>query len=166
MKKIIIAAVADNRAIGQQGELSWNMPADIAFLEKQIEGAFLLTGRSSYESEQGKELFSKRDFVVLTSRKDYKVEAGFVAHSMEEAFEIAGQQAHDRFCILGGAKVYEQTINVVDELIITEIHTIIDDADAFFPIIDLNIWTEVHRKDYSSDEEHAFPYSFVFYERK
>lgn len=166
MKKIIIAAVADNQAIGTQGELSWNMPADLAFFEKQIAGAFLLTGRTSYESEQGKELFDKHDFVVLTSRQNYEVDGGFVAHSIEKAFEIASQQPHDRFCILGGAKVYEQTINMVDELIITEIHTTIDNADAFFPIIDLNIWIEVQRTGHPSDEENAFPYSFVFYERK
>ena len=166
MKKIIIAAVADNQAIGTQGELSWNMPADLAFFEQQIEGAFLLTGRTSYESEQGKELFSKRDFVVLTSRKDYVVEGGFVAHSIDEAFEIASQQSHDRFCILGGANVYKQTINLADELIITEIHTNIDNADAFFPIIDPDLWIEVQRTDYPSDQENAFPYSFVFYQRK
>jgi dihydrofolate reductase len=166
MKKIIIAAVSDNLAIGKDGELPWHMPADLDFFHKQIEGALLLSGRTSYESSQGSTIFTNRPFIVVTRRKGYTVDGGRVAHSIEEAFAIAGKMSYDRLCILGGGVIYEQTINQADEIIISEIHTIVEDADAFFPKIDQSIWKEYDREDYPGDEENPYNYSFVFYKKR
>jgi dihydrofolate reductase len=66
--------------------------------------------------------------------------------------------------ILGGAQIYDKTINIADKLIISEIHTAAD-GDAFFPTIDKTIWSEVSREDHKADEHNKYDYSFVVYEK-
>lgn len=166
MKKIIIAAVSDNQAIGRNGELPWHMPADLDFFHQQIADALLLTGRTSFESNQGGDIFKDRPFIIITRKVGYKAAGGQVAHSIEEAYEMAYETGYNRLCILGGAAIYEQTMDHADEIIISEIHTEIDGADTFFPDIDKSIWKEYHREDYPDDKENPYNYSFVFYKRR
>ena len=162
----IIAAIADNHAIGSNGELAWNLPADQAFFYRQIENAFLITGRKSFESIQGAEIFHNRPFVVITSNKNYTIEKGWVAHTISEALALAKREANGRrICILGGAGIYHQMMDYADELIITEVHTFLEEGDAFFPLISSLHWKETRREDYEADAHNPFPYSFVFYSR-
>jgi len=166
MKKIIVAAVAENRVIGTNGQLPWHLPADLDFFEKTIAGQFLLSGRKSVESDQGNDLFNRPEqTIILTRQKDYRTKRGKVIHSIEEAFNLAKALNVPSLYILGGAKVYEQTIDLADQLIITEIHGKFK-GDSFFPNIDLTKWKEVSREDYQKDEKNAYDYSFVIYKNR
>lgn len=168
MKKIIVAAVADNRAIGRSGELPWHLPADLAFFRQTIKGAFLLTGRKSYESEQGQELFRNRPFIVVTRQKDYIAPGALIAHDLPTAFALAERhtQPNQSLCILGGAAIYAAALPSVDELVITEVHTVLLDADAFFPAINPDEWTPYRRENHMADAENEWDYSFVWYHRR
>jgi dihydrofolate reductase len=166
MKKILIAAKSDNDVLGYQGNLPWHLPADLAFFMSQIKDDFLLTGRSSYESPQGLEVFGNReDVVVVTRQVGYTIDKGYVARAIQEAFDIANDKGAKRLMILGGADVYQQTIDKADELIITEVHEQFV-GDRFFPKIDLGYWEEISRQDFSPDAENCFGYSFVRYAKK
>lgn len=166
MRKTIIVARSDNRVIGRQGDLPWHLPADLAFFQSLIQTGWLLTGRGSYESPQGQELFRGReDVIILTSRQNYRPASGHVAHTIPEALQLAESLGAQRLCILGGAHVYAQTIGLADELIITEVHGIFQ-GDAFFPEIDPAMWEELWREDHEADAENAWGYSFVRYRRK
>lgn len=165
MKQTIIAAMSANGVIGSGGELPWHLPADLDFFLQQIQGCYLLSGRQSYESEQGQEIFRGRDFVVITRQAGYRAEGGRVCHSIEEGIEAARQSGAKRLCILGGADIYRQTISRVDELIITEINAIVE-GDSFFPPIDPDAWREYRREEHLKDAENPFDYAFVWYERR
>ena len=166
MKRVIIAAKSDNDVIGKNNDLVWDLPADQAFFLKQIRNCFLLTGRASFESPQGQDLFqSNRDVIVVTRQRDYETEGARIAHSIEEAFARVKATGCARLCILGGADIYRQTIDRVDELIITEVHAQFE-GDAFFPPIDPVIWRETYRENHPKDQHNPYDYSFVFYERK
>ena len=166
MKKIIIAAKADNDVIGKENDLPWRLPADLVFFREQIKEGFLLTGRASYESPQGHEIFSKRkDVIILTRREGYQNTAALIAHDIGEAFRMAETAGAARLLILGGAEVYRQTIALADELIITEVHAKFD-GDRFFPGIDPEVWQEVNREFHQRDEKNPYDYSFVRYHRR
>ncbi len=165
MKQIIIAAKSANGIIGSGGELPWHLPADLAFFQEQIEGCYLLSGRKSYESGQGQEIFRGREFVIITRQAGYRAEGGKVCHSVEEGVEAARQSGANRLCILGGADIYRQMINQVDELVITEIHATLE-GDSFFPSIDPGIWREYCREEHLKDAENPFDYAFVWYKRR
>ncbi len=112
MKKVIIAAVSDNEVIGTQNRLAWKMPADEQFLKEQIKGAAILTGRTSFESAQGSALYAcDPKVIILTHQKNYQAPPAVVVHTLEEAFVEAEKLDSEKLAILGGGKVYEQTIN-------------------------------------------------------
>jgi len=166
MRTVIIAAKSDNHVIGQNDDLPWSMPADEAFFKAQLQDSWLLTGRASFESPQGEELFSDREkVIVLTRQQDYCADPARIAHSIDEAFRLAREGGAHRFCILGGEQVYAQSMDLADELIITEVHTVVE-GNAHFPRIDPARWQEVAREDHQRDAENPFDYSFVRYRRR
>ena len=163
----IVAAMSDNRVIGENGGLPWSMPADERFLRQHISGAYLLTGRKSFESNQGKTLFNNGRYVIITNQEAYYAGArGVIAHSVEAGIAKAQLAGADRLCVLGGGNIYEQAIHLADRLVLSEIHTEIEAGDAFFPEVDRHIWEEYAREDHPADEDNPYPYSFVFYQRR
>ncbi len=166
MQTTIISAKSTNNVIGKEGDLPWKLPADEAFLERQLQTGWLLTGRKSFEAPQGKWLFEGRsDVIVVTRQEDYHAGSALVAHSLTEAVELARRRSAERLVILGGASIYQDSMDLADELIITEVHATVE-GDSFFPEIDLTKWKEVRREDHYKDAENPYDYSFVFYERK
>lgn len=164
MEIILVAAVSDNSAIGKKNGLLWHMPADLAFFEQTIKGTTLLTGRTSYESAQGGDIFQgKQPAIIITRQEGYQAEHAEVVPSIEAAFQLAQKEHVDRLCILGGASIYKQTIDRADKLIITEIHGTFEEADAFFPAIAPTKWKEISRENHTKDKENPYDYSFVVY---
>ena len=167
MQTSIITAKSDNNVIGKAGGLPWSMPADEKFLLEKIQEGYLLTGRKSYESNQGSTLFDDRQFVLITRREDYDPgPGGSIAHSIEEGIAHARAQQAKQLWILGGAEIYRQAMPYADDLYITEIHTQVEDGDAFFPAIDPADWEEKWRKPHPADEKNDYPYTFVYYRRR
>ena len=108
MQKIIVAAKSDNQVIGKENDLVWHLPADLRFFRATIEGAYLATGRKSFESAQGGDVFGpNRAFVIITRNKNYRSTTGKIAHSLEAAIQLAENDGAERLCILGGATIYE-----------------------------------------------------------
>ena len=163
MEKVIIAAKSDNNVIGVDGGLPWHLPADLTFFNQQIEGCYLLSGRKSFESDQGKEIFQGKPFVIVTRQQDYCLEKGKVAHSLEEGISMAEADGAKRLCILGGGEIYRQAMPVADRLIITEVHTQVENGDAFFPEISPRRWKEYRSESHKKDERNPYDFSFVFY---
>ena len=167
MKVKAIAAIGEDNAIGKENHLLWHLPNDLAFLKQNIQDCWLVSGRKSFESAQGVEIFENReDVIVVTSNKEYRLEKGLVAHSIDEVRRIAAEQQMDCLCVLGGATIYEAMMDDTDELIITRVHAVFPEADTYFPEIDLWIWEVVSEDFHRKDESHDFDYSFVIYRRK
>jgi len=165
MQKIIIAAKSDNQVIGKENDLVWHLPADLRFFMATIEGAYLATGRKSFESAQGETVFGpNREFVIITRNKSYQSTIGKIAHSLEMAIQIAEKDGAERLCILGGASIYQEAMDLADTMILTQVHANFD-GDTFFPVIDVTKWKEVSRVKHFKDFENPFDYSFVVYER-
>lgn len=166
MEIVIITARAENGVIGKDGGLPWSMPADEAFFLREIEGAFLLSGRKSYESNQGSTIFTDKAFIIITRQKDYQVSAGGkVAHSVEAGIELAKSQQVRRLYVLGGGEIYRQALPHADQLIITDVHTTVENGDAFFPDIDPKNWTLTRQEAHEADADNPFPYTFNWYRR-
>jgi len=159
-----MAAKATNNVIGKDNSLPWNLPADREFFLRTIEGEFLIAGRKFFKSIQGREVFHEGvEGIVISREKDYQCPTVRVAHSIEEAFQLAEQNRVQKIYILGGGEIYQQTIALADRLIITEIHCEFE-GDTFFPDIDKSRWQEVSRSDRKKDPVNPYDYSFVVYE--
>ena len=68
-----------------------------------------------------------------------------------------------RCFIIGGGQIYAQALNDADRLIITHVHTVIEDADTFFPEIDPSVWQAETRSELFHDEESGYDFEFVEY---
>ncbi|MDG1804794.1 dihydrofolate reductase [Flavicella sp.] len=157
----IIAAIAENNALGKDNDLIWHLPADLIRFRKTTTGHHIIMGRNTYESI-GKPL-PNRTTVIITRNKDYQAEGCIVVNSISEALEIAKSDKSP--FIIGGAQIYKEAIQFVDQLDITEVHHEFE-ADVFFPIIDKTIWEETKRETFKPDEKNKYSYSFVSYRRK
>ena len=161
-KTIIIAAIANDNALGKDNDLIWHLPADLQRFKKVTSGHHIIMGRNTFESI-GKPL-PNRTSVIITRNKDYVVPGCIVVHSIGEALEVA--KADSLVFIIGGAQIYKEAMatNLVDQLDITRVHGQFD-ADAFFPEISSSRWKEVAREDFSADEKNVHDYSFIRYEK-
>lgn len=156
----IIAAIAENNALGKDNQLIWHLPADLKRFKKVTLGHHIIMGRKTFES-LGKPL-PNRTTIIITRNKNYTQPGCIVVHSLEDAL-IASKEDESPY-ILGGAEIYTQALEIADKLDITLVHHKFD-ADAFFPKIDPLKWKEVSREDFEPFEKNKYPFSFVTYKR-
>ena len=161
MIRSIIVAVADDMSIGRDNALMWHLRGDMKYLRETTTGHPVIMGRKTFESI-GRALPGRLNIVISRSmegREDLKV-----ASSLEEAFALAGQSGADECFVMGGGTVYRQALPLADRLYVTLVHTVVPDADTFFPEIDPGLWEE----EWSSDtfEEECLKYIFKRYKRK
>ena len=146
MKKVIIAAVAENMVIGQDGDIPWHFPEDLKHFKEVTMGSPVVMGRGTYESlpEDFKPLPGRTNIVLTSSNPDYK-ESVKIANSLDEAWQIASEKG-EKVYIICGASVYEQTLDSADKMILTEIHEEYE-GDTYFPEFDEEKWKEVERNE-------------------
>ncbi len=156
----IIAAVAENNALGKDNKLIWHLPADLKRFKNVTANHHVIMGRKTFES-LGKPL-PNRTNIIVTRNTNFSAKNCIVVNSLQQALE-AVKNDESPF-ILGGAEIYKQAIKIADKLDITFVHHKFE-ADVFFPEIDKSIWKEVSRNEFKADEKNKYNYSFVTFER-
>lgn len=157
----IIAAIANNNALGKNNDLIWHLPADLKRFKKITSGHHIIMGRNTYESI-GKPL-PNRTTIIITRNNEYKADGCIIVNSIDEALSTVNND--ENVFIIGGAQIYEQAIALADTLDITEVHADFD-ADVFFPKIDVAVWEETKREFFNADDKNIYDYSFVSYKKR
>ena len=163
MLKSLIVAVADNNAIGVKGDLPWHISEDLKYFKKVTSGCPVIMGRTTYFSLPFRPLKNRKN-IVLNAGGDPIPDVCCV-YSFEEAFASAFEEDAAECFVMGGASVYRAALGMMDRLYITHVHTVIEDADAFFPEIDLSVWKVVSCSETFTDPSSGFTFEFVIYER-
>jgi len=136
----MIAAMSRNEVIGKDNKLVWDIPEDMKRFRDMTRGHTVVMGRKTYESI-GK-LLPKRENIIMTGDKDFKVEGATIFHDFESCLRHISFIKEDVF-IIGGQKIYELFLPVADMIDLT---TIWDeyDGDTFFPPLDRkNVWNTI-----------------------
>jgi dihydrofolate reductase len=120
-------------------------------------------GRKTFESI-GRPLPKRVNIVI--SRGFSTADEVAVVGSLEEAYEVAEATNLERCYVIGGGQIYAQALEHADRLVVTHVHTVIEDADTFFPEIDPAVWEVAERSEMHHDEESDFDFEFVTYKRK
>ena len=162
MKKSIIVAKSDNNAIGRDNQLLWHISEDLRFFRRTTLGCPVIMGRKTFESI-GRALPKRVNIVV--SRGFSTAEEVAVTSSLEDAFRVAEDTNLEQCFVIGGGQIYSQALPLVDSLVVTHVHTVIEDADTFFPEIDPVIWQVAERSELFHDEESGYDFEFVEYIR-
>jgi len=159
-----IVAVAQNNAIGKDNQLPWHLPDDLKFFKKTTMGKPVLMGRKTFES-MGKPLAGRLN-IVVSRQNDLDLPEGVLLYnSLDEALQRLEQEPVDEAFIIGGGKIFEETINTTDRLYITRVDVIIDGATAFFPEIDHTHWKLIWEEPHQADGRHSFSFTFQQLER-
>lgn len=158
----IIAAVCDGGGIGYKGDLIWKISADMIHFKELTLGNVVIMGRKTYESI-GKPL-NCRDNIVVTSQ-DLNIDGVHCVRSLEDAYKLAEDLDGEKIFVIGGGQLYEAAMPYTDYLDITEIAFLPNNADTYFPEIDVNQWLIYKRTERYFTSETP-PYRFVTYKRK
>ena len=144
----LIVARDENGAIGRDGDIPWDIREDLKSFQRETLGGAIIMGRKTWDSLPVKPLPRRLNIVV--SSQD--VAAEFVTTSIEGAVEIALNQGYHRVYGIGGAGIYEEMLPIADRLLITEVGTSVDDADTFFPQVDMSSWRVVNERSLAIQE--------------
>ena len=127
----MIAAAAENNALGKDGDLVWHLPDDFKRFKKLTTGHHIIMGRKTFESFP--KPLPNRTHIVITRNRDYTKEGCIVVHNLEDALKIA--EGDTQPFIIGGGEIYKLALNASEKIELTRVHDTFE-ADAFFPEID------------------------------
>ena len=134
-KEIIhIVAVDENMGIGKDNKLLYSIPNDLTYFRETTLGHSLLCGRKTYDS------FPKpldRRIVQCITRNGGESSYDILVDGLSSAVRNSNLLNTDKIFIVGGASLYEQTADIVDTLLITEIESdggYSKEADTFYTI--------------------------------
>ena len=143
MRIVAIAAVAENGVIGSGEDMLWHLPEDFRRFKQVTMGNTLVMGRKTHE--QIGRVLPGRQVIVVTRDETWSDEGVTVAHSVEEAIELAAKTPEKVCYIGGGAQIYEAAWPYLTELDITQVH-LAPEGEARFPHISPREWTEISRE--------------------
>ena len=160
-KKVIhMVAVDENMGIGKDNKLLYAIPNDIKYFRDTTLGHSLLCGRNTYDG------FPKpldRRIVRCITRNGGESSNDILVDGLYDAVHNSHLLNTDKIFIVGGASLYEQTADIVDTLLITEIKSSDKEADTFYTIPDgfIKVW--------ESDTQHSvngLSFKFTKWERE
>jgi dihydrofolate reductase len=154
----LIAALAENRAIGKDGKLPWRLKGDMAHFQELTQGHPVIMGRKTWESIPEKfRPLPGRTNVVITRDAEYRAEGARVARTFPEALSLAKDaDGSDEIFAIGGTQVYECALPFASRLYLTLVEGSFE-GDVFFPPYE-DFTRELSREEH---EENGTKYTFV-----
>lgn len=134
MKTILIAAVDQNLALGVSGNLLFRIPEDLKLFKGLTTGHVVLMGRKTFESLGCKPLPDRVNIVISTTKK---YDDGVITFErLTAAVEYSKHSFPDKdLYVVGGGRVYEESLKYADEVILTRYDRAYEDVDTYFPAV-------------------------------
>lgn len=163
----LVAAASDNNVIGKGGWLPWHLPAELKYFREATRGKPVVMGRKTYQAiaERGRAPLPKRRNIVVTRDADRKFEGADVVTSLQEALELARRDGAEECCVIGGEQIYRLALPLADRILLTRVHTVIEDGEAFWPGFDEAAWELVSQQRHEADAENNLAFTTMVFER-
>lgn len=167
----LIAAVGQNKELGGNNSLLWNMPNDMARFQALTQGAHVIMGRRTFESI-GRPLRNRVNWVVTSRPKALALKWPeslangnlLLCPSLHRALRaldrISDSFLNTRVFIIGGASVYEEAMIIADQMYLTRIEGSFAQADTFFPAYAEKEWFCSRDEHFTKDDRHEYDYRF------
>ena len=143
----LVAAVAEDGAIGRDNALLWHIPEDMARFKALTLGKPVVMGRKTWDSlpARFRPLPGRRNLVVSRSMRE--LPGAEVFASLDGALAAC---AEPEVCVIGGADLYALALPHAHKLALTEVDAAFADADRHFPAWSKARFTEAHRESHTS----------------
>lgn len=158
----IIVAMAENRAIGRNGDLIWHNSRDLKQFKKITTGHSVIMGYKTYLSLPNHKALPNRRNIILSSRLETAPEGFELAGSINTALDMVKDE--EEVFIMGGGMVYEQFLPMADRLYLTRIGKSFE-ADTYFPYVNFDEWELVDLEVIDDDPQVDYSYRFEVWER-
>jgi dihydrofolate reductase len=155
MEIIIIAAMAENRVIGNNNTLPWSLKADMIHFRELTKGWPCVMGRKTWESLPKRPLPGRPNIIVSRSMPSGAAEGATVVPSLEAAVQHCA--GYDKVFICGGASIYQEALALAHKIELTLIRQPYA-GDTFFPEIDASLWSKTAQTDFDG-------FSFISYSK-
>lgn len=156
----LIAAAAENNELGKDKDLVWHLPDDFKRFKQLTTGHYIIMGRRTFETFP--KLLPNRTHVVITRKKNYSPEGAIVVHSIDEALDVAKNDAQP--FVIGGGEIYKLSLPKADRIELTRVHGTFD-ADTYFPEFDEENWKLVSSEFHPKDDRHNYSFTYLTYDR-
>lgn len=120
--------------IGADNKLLWHIPEDLKFFKDSTIGHVILMGRNTVESLP--KPLPRRICMCVSSKYSDKYPTWLLGEALVDANAYSNVLNTDKIFIAGGAKLYNSTFDIVDELWITQVFNEYPEADTFYKIPD------------------------------
>lgn len=123
----MILAMDLDGCIGKDNGLPWRLRADMLRFKRLTVGEghnAVLMGRTTWESlPEAYRPLDNRLNIVVTRNQEYDLEGVSVSYSIEKGLLVAEENDSEICWIIGGANVYEQCRELVEEIHVTMVET-------------------------------------------
>lgn len=158
---VVIAAAAENNALGKDNDLLWHLPNDFKRFKALTSNHYIIMGRKTFESFP--KPLPNRTHVIITRQKNYAVEHCIVVHNLKQA--LAACPTDEDVFIIGGGEIYNQSMDIADAIELTRVHTELE-ADTYFPEINPDEWTLINEEFHPKDEKHLYAFTYQTFVKK
>ncbi|MEK7641291.1 MAG: dihydrofolate reductase [Patescibacteria group bacterium] len=168
MRISIIAALGRNWVIGNGNKLPWHLPADLKRFKELTKNHTVVMGRKTAESLSWKPLKDRLNLVVTNSLEQAQVKNGFLTvKKIRDAIAVAEMTGEQELFFIGGAKIFEAALHLVDRMYLTIINADFE-GDAEFPEIDFGddkLWDLKAAETRLPDSKNAHELHFTVWDR-
>jgi dihydrofolate reductase len=159
----LIAAIDQNRLIGDGSKMPWNLPDDLQYYLDTTKDHWVLLGRVTYQAY--KKVMKDHRMIVVTSRKELSDDNIHIVSDPQKGIDYARSMGEEELFVSGGSQIYEATLNQADRLYLTRIHGSFE-GDRYFPEFEPTNWKEVSRTHHPADARHAWAHDYIVMTRK
>jgi dihydrofolate reductase len=160
MKIILIAAMAENRVIGVDNHLPWDLPGERRRFRGETMGHPVIMGRKTFHSLLRP--LDGRTVIVLSRRVDLTISGALLARSLQEALCLgADAPGGDLVFIAGGGEIYRQALPLAQGICLTVVHRDFQ-GNVTFPELPADRFMEICREDLPG----SIPATLIRMERK
>ena len=150
----IIVAMTDDRLIGHNNSIPWDLPEDMQLFRQLTLGNTVIMGKKTFNSI-GQPLAGRHNIIISSTAATRDII--HLCRSFDEGLKLADSFGHDIFCI-GGRGIYQAALPLAATLHISWVAGKFC-GDTFFPDFDMTAWQEFSRRDYDG-------FCYVCYQRK
>ena len=154
------------RNIGYQGKIAWYLPADLQHFKKETLGHVMVMGSKTFTSLP--KVLPKRKHYVLTHHPEKydQIKDNPQVKIFTDLAELknAVQEINDDVYVIGGRTIFDQFMDLADELIVTQIDSTFK-GDVKASQIDMNKFKVIDREFYQRDEKNKYDYEIIKYQK-
>jgi dihydrofolate reductase len=160
MRISLIVAHSQNRVIGVQNRLPWNLPEDLRRFKTITMGHPIIMGRKTFDSIG--RVLPHRENLIISRQPGYEVSGAVVFSGLDAALAYSQGKTDEAF-VIGGGEIYALALPKANRIYLTLVHQEYA-GDAFFPNYEAYGFTEISREERPAGPDHP-AYAFAVLEK-